>query len=290
MFADTEHATCVSKAKIVRDSKGGSAMPQLTTGEFSIVYNLLSFTLAAMIASFIFFVLRRDSVAPQYRGALVMSALVVAIAGYHYFRIFNSWNDAYTISNSMYIPTGKPYNNAYRYVDWFLTVPLLIAELIAVMKIPAGKRTSLTARLVIAAALMIVLGYPGEIATTPTTRAIWGVAATIPFLYILYELFVGLRPAVLAEEGRAKTLLSNIRFLLFATWGFYPIVFAIPVFFGNVTDPVAIVAVQVGYCLADVIAKCGYGLMIYAIARAKTESEQKAAAVTNSVGVSAVGN
>jgi hypothetical protein len=31
--------------------------------------------------------------------------------------------------------------------------------------------------------------------------------------------------------------------------------------------------VQVGYSIADVAAKCGYGLIIYAIARAKTEAE-----------------
>ncbi len=249
-------------------------MPQLTTGEFSLVYNLLSFTLAAMLASFIFFVLSRDSVAPQYRAALVMSSLVVAIAGYHYFRIFNSWNDAYTISNGVFVPSGQLYNDAYRYVDWFLTVPLLIAELIAVMKIPNGKRGALTARLVVAAAAMIALGYPGEIATTTATRAIWGTASTIPFLYIVYELFVGLGPAIQAEVGQPKILLRNIRFLLLGTWGFYPIVFMLPLFLGDVKGATSVVAVQIGYCIADVLAKCGYGLMIYAIARAKTQAEQ----------------
>jgi hypothetical protein len=32
----------------------------------------------------------------------------------------------------------------------------------------------------------------------------------------------------------------------------------------------ALVAVQIGYCIADVAAKCGYGVMIYAIAREKS--------------------
>lgn len=253
-------------------------MPQLTVGEFSSVYNLLSFVIAAMLASFIFFVLSRNSVAPQYRGAIVMSAVVVAIAGYHYFRIFNSWNDAYTISNGVYIASGHPYNDAYRYVDWFLTVPLLIAELIAVMKIQSG-RGALTARLIVAAAAMIALGYPGEIATSTAARAIWGTASTIPFLYIMYELFVRLRPAIQAEEGLTKSLLSNIRLLLLATWGFYPIVFALPLLFGNVHGASAVLTVQIGYCIADVLAKCGYGLMIFAIARSKTEAEKTPAMV-----------
>ena len=33
----------------------------------------------------------------------------------------------------MYVATGQPFNDAYRYVDWLLTVPLLVAELVAVL-------------------------------------------------------------------------------------------------------------------------------------------------------------
>ncbi len=33
------------------------------------------------------------------------------------------------------------------------------------------------------------------------------------------------------------------------------------------------IAIQVGYSIADVLAKAGYGVMIYAIARAKSEAE-----------------
>lgn len=248
-------------------------MPQLSTGEFSLVYNFLSFTLAAMIASFIFFILSRDQVSPKYRGALVISAIIVSVACYHYFRIFDSWNNAYSVVNDLVTATGKPFNDAYRYVDWFLTVPLLITELILVMSISAGKRRALTVRLMIAAAAMIALGYPGEIATTAETHILWGTLSTIPFIYIMYELFIGLGPVIAKEKGHAKVLIRNIRLLLVATWGFYPIVFMIPIFVGTQTNT-AIVGVQVGYCIADVLAKCGYGLMIYAIARAKTISEK----------------
>lgn len=66
-------------------------------------------------------------------------------------------------------------------------------------------------------------------------------------------------------------LVRNTRLLLLATWGFYPIVFLLPIV--GVAGPGVLVAVQVGYAVADVLAKCGYGLMIYAIARAKTEAE-----------------
>lgn len=246
-------------------------MPQLTASEFSLVSNIFSFTIAAMWASFIFFVLMRQQVAFKYRGALVMSALVVAIAGYHYFRIYESWNAAYILQDGVYVASGTPFNDAYRYVDWLLTVPLLVAELIAVMTLPAKRALNMTFRLGGAAALMVILGYPGEIATDTGTRALWGFISTIPFVYILWVLFRELGPVIEKQTGEAKVLIRNTRLLLLATWGFYPIVYLLPIL--GIATTSAVVAVQIGYAIADVLAKCGYGVMIYAIARAKSENE-----------------
>jgi bacteriorhodopsin len=253
-------------------------MPEFSIEQFGLVYNGFSFTFAAMLATFIFLILSRSNIAPQYRAAITMSALVVAIAGYHYFRIFESWDAAFVLSSAegagaRYVASGSLFNDAYRYIDWLLTVPLLVAELIAVMTLAPGRKGALTFRLALAAALMVILGYPGEVAADTGTRALWGFISTIPFIYIVYELFVGLGPAIQKETGEAKTLLSNIRLLLLGTWGFYPIVYMLPILVGSTVDANTIVAVQIGYCIADVAAKCGYGLMIYAIARAKSKQE-----------------
>lgn len=250
-------------------------MPTLTIGQFSLVYNMLSFALAAMLGSFIFFLAARDRVGQKYRIALVMSAIVVAVAGYHYWRIFESWNAAYTLENGVYVASGTPFNDGYRYVDWLLTVPLLVAELVAVLALARAKSLNLTAKLSIAAVLMIALGYPGEIASDMQTRAIWGALSTIPFVYILWVLWVELGRAVGRQSDQVRVLLRNTRLLLLATWGFYPIVFMLPML--GVVGATALVGVQVGYSIADVAAKCGYGLMIYAIARAKTQADEAAA-------------
>ena len=247
-------------------------MPDLTLGQFNIVYNALSFAIAAMLGSFVFFVLARDQVAPKYRMALIMSSIVVAIAGYHYFRIFQSWTDAYTLSNGVYVASGAPFNDGYRYMDWLLTVPLLVAELVAVLALSRSKTISLTAKLAIAAVLMVALGFPGETSSDMTTRAIWGALSTIPFVYIIWVLWGELSQAVGRQTNEVKVLLRNTRLLLLATWGFYPIVYMLPML--GIAGASATVGIQVGYSIADVAAKCGYGLMIYAIARAKTVADQ----------------
>lgn len=246
-------------------------MPELSSFQYSLVYNVYSFTFAAMFASFIFFVLAREGLPKKYRGALVMSALVVAVAGYHYFRIFQSWSGAFTLTDGMYVPSGEPFNDAYRYVDWLLTVPLLVAELVAVLALPRKQSSSLTARLAIAAALMVALGYPGEVAADNGTRAVWGFISTLPFVYLLYVLFTELGTVMQEQTDEVRVLLRNARLLLLGTWGFYPLVYMVP--FLGIAGAGTTVAIQVGYAVADVAAKCGYGLMIYSIARAKARAE-----------------
>merc|ERR1711923_605557 len=108
---------------------------------WSAVYNALSFGIAGMGSATIFFWLEISNVNKKYRTALAITGLVTAIATYHYFRIFNSWNDAFNVKfegheNQEFL-TGQPFNDAYRYVDWVLTVPLLLIELILVMGLPA---------------------------------------------------------------------------------------------------------------------------------------------------------
>jgi len=248
---------------------------ELTIGQYSLVYNMLSFAIASMIFSGVFFVLARDRVAPKYRISLVVSTLVVGIAAYHYLRIFGSWEAAYVLEGGNYVASGKPFNDAYRYVDWLLTVPLLVVELLLVMGLTGAKKEGMLTNMVIAAFLMIALGYPGELITDETSvmgmRGLWGFLSTIPFVYIVYTLWNELGVAAAEKEGKTAVLYRNIRLLLLATWGFYPIVYMAP-FFGWEGASTQ-VAIQVGYSVADVLAKAGYGVMIYAIAKSKSEDE-----------------
>jgi len=249
-------------------------LPDLTMGQYSLVYNMLSFAIACMFASFVFFLVGRSHVGEKYRMSLLISALVVGIAGYHYLRIFGSFEGAYTLSGGMFVPSGEPFNDGYRYVDWLLTVPLLMVELIAVLALSRELSAKLLTRLTIAAVLMIGLGYPGEISDNNGVRALWGTLSTIPFIYILYVLWVQLGQAMKTQPPRVQVLVRNIRLLTLATWGFYPIAYMGPMF--GLSGAGAEVFIQVGYSIADVAAKCGYGVMIYHIARAKTIADQEA--------------
>ena len=252
-------------------------MPTISIGQYLLVYNAFSFTLAAMAATTLFLWISRSQVGPAYKTALTISGLVTAIAAYHYFRIFDSWESAYQVRNGAMTVTGYAFNDAYRYVDWLLTVPLLLIELVLVMRLSQEETVSKSVKLGFAAALMIILGYPGEIADNNTTRAIWGTLSTLPFLYIVWELFKGLGASIERQPESVKGLIKSARLLTFASWGFYPIVYMIP--YTGLGGGTVETSIQVGYTIADIVAKAGVGIMVYLIAVRKSQAEYGTAEV-----------
>lgn len=256
-------------------------LPELSYTQYWLVFNVLSLTVAVMGASGLFFLMARSYVAPKYHIALYLSALVVFIAGYHYWRIFESWQGAYVLTDAgTYAPSGKPFNDFYRYADWIITVPLLLTELIYVMALSRAKTNSLITRLVIAAVLMLALGYPGEIEReNMTMRTIWFVLSCIPFAYILYVLY-GELGRVIADAKfapRVNQLIGSTRTLLVVSWMFYPLAYLAPmVGIGGATGEVVL---QIGYSIADLTAKALFGLFLYLIAREKTLAEEPAYAM-----------
>lgn len=246
-------------------------MNQITIPQYELVYNALSFGVAAMGAATLFLWLSRNSVAPAYRTAVTISGLVTAIALYHYIRIFDSWGATFSVVNGTITETGTKFNDAYRYVDWLLTVPLLLIELILVMRLTKAETTSKCIQLGSLAALMILLGYPGEVSSDPTTRWIWWSLSMVPFAIIVIQLFSGLKKAIENQPESVKGLVGGARLLTVASWCFYPVVFILPML--GLSGGAASTAVQVGYTISDVVAKAVFGVVIYAIAVRKSEAE-----------------
>ena len=246
-------------------------MATITANQYLLVYNALSLTFAAMAAATIFFWFGRSQVGSAYKTALTITGLVTAIASYHYFRIFESWTGAHVVANGIIRSTGAGFNDAYRYVDWLLTVPLLLIELVLVMRLSREETVSKATRLGFAAALMIALGYPGEIAADNATRALWGTLSTIPFIYVVWELFKGLGNAIDRQPESARGLIKQARLLTFASWGFYPIVYMLP--YTGLSGGTVQTSVQIGYTIADLLAKVGVGILVYMIAVRKSAVE-----------------
>merc|ERR1712242_266408 len=248
------------------------------------VYNILSFSLASMMATTLFLWMKVPSLSARYQSAVIISGLVTFIAAYHYIRIFNSWVDAYHYAPGkvadgameMQAPTltGVPFNDAYRYMDWLLTVPLLLIEILLVMKLDEATFSSKAWVLGVGSAMMIISGYYGELVITGdlTPRWVCWFASMAFFLYIVYELLVGLSAATASEADPAVAgKIKTAQVMTVISWCTYPVVYLFPML--GVQAAHAVVAIQLGYCASDIISKCGVGLVIYQISYAKSQKE-----------------
>jgi bacteriorhodopsin len=238
----------------------------MSIDEFNLVYNAISFAIAAFGASTVFFLLQRSQVSPAYKTALTLSGLVCLITTYHYLRIFESFNSAYVLKDGLVMQTGMQFNNAYRYVDWLLTVPLLLLEFVLVLRLPHAETYKKGLALTLAAAFMVILGYPGETLTIGFAKVIWWVLAMIPFSYILYEMIKGVGASIKTQPLVVQPLFNKTRLLIILSWSFYPLVYILPLFGLS-----AFVSIQVGFTFVDIVAKSVFGILIYIIAQRKSE-------------------
>jgi bacteriorhodopsin len=249
-------------------------IPSLSAANFATVYNLFSLAIACLLFTALYLVVSQRQVVREYRTAVVVSATVCGIAAYHYFRIFNNFQESYPAGATIDAPhalSDIEFNEGYRYVDWLLTVPLLLLETVAVMALGRAASKKLLVKLIPASALMIALGYPGELSNEVGPRLLWGTLSTIPFLYLLYVLFVELSRSLDRQPPEVVHTIKMLRLALVGLWGVYPIAYLFPVlggdFFGGEGG---FVLKQVGYSVADILAKAAYGLAIFKVARVKS--------------------
>merc|ERR1712079_408467 len=199
--------------------------------QYQTVYNTLSFALASMMATTMYLWFRSFAVHDKYKSAVLTSGLVTFIAAYHYIRIFNSWVEAYSYSAGgirdgaldITAPqlTGVPFNDAYRYMDWLLTVPLLLIEILLVMKLDEATYNAKSKILGVGSALMIISGYYGELTVTGdlTPRWICWSVSMLFFLYIVYELLVGLAEATRSESDPVvRSKIVVVQYMTVISW------------------------------------------------------------------------
>ena len=184
----------------------------LSPDQYTLVYNVLSFGTAVMFGAFVYFLTQMKTVKDQYRSAVSVSAVVVGIAGYHYFRIWSDFGE-------------MKMNEGYRYADWLITVPLLIIELLIVLGVSTELRKKLMTGLLPATVLMIGLGYPGEVSSSTGTKWLFWFLAMVPFVYILRTLYGQLKSAAERETPAVSAAIRNATIVLLGTWMVYPLAY-----------------------------------------------------------------
>merc|ERR1719296_535083 len=95
----------------------------------------------------------------------------------------------------------------------------------------------------------------------------------VPFTYVVYTLLAGLNAATDKQPEAAKGLIVSARYLTAISWLTYPAVYMIKRV--GLAGPIATTYEQVGYSVADVVAKAVFGIRVWAIASAKSSEEDR---------------
>jgi sensory rhodopsin len=217
---------------------------------------------AAMAAGTLYFLMERNNLTPEYSAVASLSAVVSMVAAINYFVM----KDLVGLDGQ--IDSMTAFNTDFRYIDWLITTPLLLA-ILPVLLGQSRLNTGLMTKLVVADVLMIVVGYIGEVSINRagggTMTGWWCLLISIAFwFYILYVLFAEIGRALEGADSDLASSLGFLRSFIVIGWVVYPLGYLIAAL--DVSADL-LVARELVYCVADVVNKVGFGMVAVAAAK-----------------------
>jgi bacteriorhodopsin len=216
----------------------------------------------ALVAATAFFFLERDRVAGKWKTSLTVSGLVTLIAAVHYFYMRDVW-----------VATGTS-PTEFRYIDWLLTVPLLMVEFYLIMSAVGKVPGRVFWNLLGGTTLMLIFGYMGEIGSKSDDPML-GVGPAFAlsmaaWFYVIWYIMKGEASQVNASlaNPNVQKAYKTMTFLVTVGWAIYPIGYALGYLMGG---PVDDGTMNLIYNLADFWNKIGFGIVIWSAAVADSE-------------------
>ena len=211
----------------------------------------------ALVASTAFFFLERDRVSAKWKTSLTVSGLVTLVAAVHYFYMRDVW-----------VSTGSS-PTVFRYIDWLITVPLLMIEFYLILSAITKVATGVFWRLLIGTLVMLVGGYLGEAGY----MAVWPafIIGMAGWAFILYEIFLGQAGRLNAEFAppAVQSAFKTMRLIVTIGWAIYPVGYFFGYLIGSSPADSA-KALNIIYNLADVLNKIAFGVIIWMVAVSET--------------------
>ena len=210
----------------------------------------------ALVAATAFFFLETQRVSAKWKTSLTVSGLVTLVAAVHYFYMRDVW-----------IATGET-PTVYRYIDWLITVPLLMVEFYIILRAIGAVSAGIFWRLMIGSMVMLIAGYMGEAGYINAWAGfIVGMAG---WAYILYEVFAGEAGKLAADKAPAsvQSAFSTMRWIVSIGWAIYPLGY----FFGYLTGSADVEMLNIIYNFADVLNKIAFGVIIWNVATSESKA------------------
>lgn len=114
-----------------------------------------------------------------------------------------------------------------RYMDWFITTPLLLLSLSWTAMHQIAKDWTLIAALMGTQVIVIGSGLIADLSTTDETRFVWYTCGVVAFLVVLWGIWVPLRAKTRGQGIELSTLYTKLATYFTVFWFSYPIAWLI---------------------------------------------------------------
>jgi bacteriorhodopsin len=165
----------------------------------------------ALFATTVFLVIERESVKEKWKTPTTVAAMVTGIATVHYYYMRHVW------------VTTQTSPIVYRYIDWFLTVPLQIIEFYLILSVASKIPVTIFYQLLGSSIIMILSGFLGE--SGIINRMIGFIIGTIAWFYIVYQITIGEASKFKDEtkDESVKIAFNSLKYIVTIGWAIYPI-------------------------------------------------------------------
>ena len=214
----------------------------------------------SMLAATVWFLMQHGQVDKKFKDSMLVAALITGIAAVHYFYMREQW-----------VLTGES-PTELRYIDWILTVPLMVVEFALLTGV--GMR-----KLFWASVVMLVAGYFGESGVTEMFDAqIWGFISGAAYFYMAYEvgcltIFGGptgaVGTALNSASGKIPSAGRMLQWFVLVGWAIYPLGYLMGTDAGMWYEGMSNIALDMNvvYNVGDAINKIGFGMAVWSAAR-----------------------
>ena len=214
----------------------------------------------SMLAATVWFLMQHGQVDKKFKDSMLVAALITGIAAVHYFYMREQW-----------VLTGES-PTELRYIDWILTVPLMVVEFALLTGV--GMR-----KLFWASVVMLVTGYFGESGITGMLDAqIWGLISGVAYFYMAYEvgcltIFGGptgaVGTALNSASGKIPSAGRMLQWFVLVGWAIYPLGYLMGTDAGQWYEGMSNIALDMNvvYNVGDAINKIGFGMAVWSAAR-----------------------
>ena len=185
------------------------------------------------------------AVKKEWRLSMTVVGLVTLVAAIHYDYMRDFW------AAEQVTPI------VYRYIDWLITVPLLMIEFYIILKaVGASVSAGSFWRLLVGTLVMLIGGYLGEAQIVSSLLGF--IVGMIGWAVIIWEIFRGEASQASESKEGIKSAFNALRIILLVGWAIYPLGYVFGYMLGSVDDG----SLNIIYNLADFVNKILFGLII----------------------------